>query len=103
MIFEVTRVCRPRSENETAWLRNLESGEGRWVTRWRLKDAYTFVGDFGVPAGYRIVECPNPREHCFVDPFGNVTGSTRGAPWDWKMARDAAAEHARGLLPRPSS
>ena len=102
--FEVTSVLRFESGEERAYLRNISTGDCRWVDRRRLRERYTFEGDYSIPPGFRIVECDNPRGHYFVDPFGHVEGPPPGQTWTWKQARDAAAEYARASsrrLPGP--
>jgi len=84
-------------------LRQVRGSGRRFVDTERLYRAYEYVGDFTIPTGYKIVELKHSRGyHCFVDPFGSVTGPEQGKRWTWQQARDAAKRDAEELARRLS-
>lgn len=84
-------------------LRQVRGSGRRFVDTGRLYRAYEYIGDFTVPAGYKIVGLKHSRGyHCFIDPFGSVTGPEQGKRWTWQQARDAAKRDEQDLARRLS-
>lgn len=90
--FEVAEVLGKRPD-EIVRLKAIEGTATHRTVEWSrlwLHEKYTYLGDFSVPEGYKVLAV-GPRYHCFRDPHGYAEGQPG---WSWQDARAAAVRHA---------